>query len=133
MKEELQALQDNHRWDIVSCPTGIKLIGCKWVYTIKFQPDGSVERYKAQLVALGNCQAYGINYEETFAPVAKMTTIRTIMAIAASKRWSLHQMDVKNAFLHEDLKENIYMTPLPGMFTHPSDKVCWLKRSLYGL
>ena len=68
-----------------------------------------------------------INYEETFAPVAKMTTIRTIMAIVASKRWPLHQMDVKNAFLHGDLKENIYMNPPPGMFTHPSDKVCWLK------
>jgi hypothetical protein len=84
-------------------------------------------------VALGNCQAYGINYEETFAPMAKMTTIRTIMAIAASKRWPLCQMDVKNAFLHGDLKENIYMAPPPGMFTHPYDKICWLKRSLYGL
>ena len=62
-----------------------------------------------------------------------MTTIRTIMVIAASKRWPLCQMDVKNAFLHGDLKENIYMTPPPSMFTHPSDKVCWLKRSLYGL
>jgi len=65
--------------------------------------------------------------------MAKMTTIQTIMAIAASKRWPLRQMDVKNAFLHRDLKENIYMTLPPDMFTHPSDKVCWLKQSLYGL
>jgi hypothetical protein len=75
MQEELQALEENHTWDIVSCPTSIKPIGCKWVYSIKLWFDGSLDRYKARLVALDNRQEYGINYEETFTPVAKMTTI----------------------------------------------------------
>ncbi|KAM7530049.1 hypothetical protein LguiB_033459 [Lonicera macranthoides] len=133
MKEELQALMDNHTWDIIPRPDGVKLIGCKWVYTVKLRPNGTIERYKARLVALGNRQEYGLDYEETFAPVAKMTTVRTVMAIAVSKGWSLRQMDVKNAFLHGDLKEEIYMLPPPGLFTNPSNEVCRLKRSLYGL
>ena len=74
---------------------------------MKIKSDGSLDRYKARLVALGNKQEYGLNYEEPFAPVAKMTTVRTILAIASSKYWPLHQMDVKNAFLHGDLKEEI--------------------------
>lgn len=133
MQEELQALQDNHSWDIVSCPASVKPIGCKWVYSIKLRSDGSLDRYKARLVALGNRQEYGIDYEETFAPVAKMTTVRLVLSIAASKGWFLRQMDVKNAFLHGDLKEDIYMTPPPGLFSTPSHDVCKLKRSLYGL
>jgi hypothetical protein len=108
MQEELQAHEENHTWDIVPCPTGVKSIGCKWVYSIKLRSDGSLDRYKARLVSLGNRQEYGINYEKTFAPVAKMTTVRLIIAIAASKGWSLRQMDVKNAFLYGDLQEEIY-------------------------
>jgi len=84
-------------------------------------------------VALGNRQEYGVDYEETFAPVAKMTTVRLIIAIVASKGWSLQQMDVKNAFLHGDLQEEIYMTPPPGFFSTTSTNICKLKRSLYGL
>ena len=112
MQDELQALQDNHTWDIATCPAGVKPIGCKWVYTIKLRADGSIERHKARLVALRNRQEYGLDYEETFAPMAKMTTVRTIMALAVSKGWSLCQMDLKNAFLHGDLKEAIFMSPL---------------------
>jgi len=130
--DELQALQENYTWDVVPCPSDVKPIGCKWVYSLKLNSDGSLNRYKARLVALGNKQEYGVDYDETFAPVAKMTTIRTILAIAASQGWSLHQMDVKNAFLHGDLKEDIYMTPPPGLFSS-SAGVCKLKRSLYGL
>ncbi|KAL5777432.1 hypothetical protein ACOSP7_010358 [Xanthoceras sorbifolium] len=111
MQEKLQALQDNHTWDIVSCPLGVKPIGCKWVYSVKYRSDGSLERYKARLVALGNRQEHGVDYKETFAPVAKMTTVWTVLAIVASESWALWQMDVKNAFLHGDLKEEIYMTP----------------------
>lgn len=86
MQEELQALQENHTWDIIPYPTGIKPIGCKWVYSIKQRSDGSLDRYKARLVALGDRQEYGVDYEETFAPVAKMTIVRLVLAIAASKR-----------------------------------------------
>ena len=85
------------------------------------------------MVALGNKQEYGINYEETFAPVAKMTTVRMVISIAASQGWPLHQMDVKNAFLHGDLKEEIYMVLPPGLSSSSSLDVCKLKRSLYGL
>jgi len=133
MQEELCALQDNHTWDLVSCPLSVKPIGCKWVYSIKLHSDGTLDRYKARLAALGNRQEYGVDYEETFAPVAKMTTVRTIIAIAASQGWPLHQMDVKNAFLHGDLKEDIYMAPPPGLVSSSKSVVCKLKRSLYGL
>jgi hypothetical protein len=92
-----------------------------------------LDRYKARLVALGNNQEYGVNYEETFAPVAKMTTVHTILALAASSDWPLHQMDVKNAFLHGDLKECIYMKPPPGLFPSLTSHVCKLRCSLYGL
>jgi len=95
--------------------------------------DGSLDRHKALLVALENWQQYGLDYEETFAPVAKMTTVRIVMAIAVSKGWSIRQMDVKNAFQHGDLQEKLYMTPPPGLFSSSSTEVCHLKRSLYGL
>ena len=133
MEAELQALEANHTWDIVSCPPHIKPIGSKWVYTVKLKSDGSLDRYKACLVALGNKQEYGLDYEETFAPVAKMTTVRTILAIATSKAWHLHQIDVKNAFLNGNLKEEIYMKLPPSMPTTTSDEVCKLRRSFYGL
>jgi hypothetical protein len=133
MDEELRALQNNHTWDMVPCPSNVKAIGCKWVYSIKLRSDGTLDRYKAQLVALGNMQEYEVDYEETFAPVAKMTIVRTVISIVVSQGWPLHQMDVKNAFLHGDLKEDIYMTPPPGLFSSPSSAVCKLKRSLYGL
>jgi len=84
-------------------------------------------------VALGNHQQYGVNYEETFAPIAKMTTIRTILAITASQHWCLHQVDVKNDFLHDDLNEDIYIRPPFGLFSTPTSAVCKLRRSLYGL
>ena len=105
MQAELQALEENHTWDIVPCPHTIKPIGSKWVFSVKICSNGSLDWYKARLVALGNKQEYGIDYEETFAPVAKMTRVRTILAIAASQSWRLHQMDVKNVFFHGDLQE----------------------------
>ena len=82
MQAELQALEDSHTYDIVPCPPTVKPIGSKWVFfSVKLHSDGSLDRYKARLVALGNKQEYGVDYEETFAPVAKMTTVRTILAI----------------------------------------------------
>ncbi|RVW81941.1 Retrovirus-related Pol polyprotein from transposon TNT 1-94 [Vitis vinifera] len=115
MQAELQALEENHTWDIVPCPPTVKPIGSKWVFSVKLCFDGSLDRYKARIVALGNKQEYGVDYEETFAPTTKMTTVRTILAIAASQSWQLHQMDVKNASLHGDLQEEIYMKLPSGM------------------
>jgi len=134
MDEEMAALDANATWELVALPKDKKAIGCKWVYKVKHNADGSVSRYKARLVAKGYAQTYGIDYEETYSPVAKMTTVRAIIAMAAAKGWSLHQMDVKNAFLHGDLQEEVYMEQPPGYVdqTHPN-LVCRLKKALYGL
>jgi Reverse transcriptase (RNA-dependent DNA polymerase) len=133
MIEELSALTQNDTWDLVHCPKNVKPIGCKWVYTIKQKPNGTVDRYKARLVALGYSQEYGVDYHQTFAPVAKMTTVRVVLALAAGQNWSIKQMDVKNAFLHGELHEIIYMKPPPGLSLSSPNQVCKLKRSLYGL
>jgi len=84
------------------------------VYKVKHNADGFVSKYKARLVIKGYAQTYGINYEDTYSPIAKMTTVRVIIAMAAAKGWSLHQMDVKNVFLHGDLQEEVYMEQPPG-------------------
>ena len=134
MDEEMAALDANETWDLVPLPKDKNVIGCKWVYKVKHNADGSVSRYKARLVAKGYAQAYGIDYEETFSPVAKMATVRAIIAVAASKGWSLHQMDVKNAFLHGDLQEEVYMEQPQGYEDVRHPKYVWkLKKALYGL
>jgi hypothetical protein len=101
---------------------------------VKQTPEGKVERYKARLVARGYSQTYGIDYDETFAPVAKMSTVKTLISCAANFGWSLHQLDVKNAFLHGDLQEEVYME-IPHGYSKPEmvGKVCRLRKSLYGL
>ncbi|GKV37171.1 hypothetical protein SLEP1_g45230 [Rubroshorea leprosula] len=121
MKEELQALEKTGTWDLVDLPIDKTLVGCKWVYKIKTCSDGSMERYKAHLVAKGFTQEYGIDYEETFAPIARLTTVHSLLAIVAVRKWKLFQMDVKNAFLNGDLEEEVYMKPPLGL-TPPSNK-----------
>lgn len=90
MQEELDALEKNHIWDIVQGLASIKPIGCRWVNSFKLKPYGSLDRYKARVVALGNRQDYGIDYEKTFAPVAKINTIQILLAIAATQFWPLY-------------------------------------------
>ncbi|KAJ4715914.1 Retrovirus-related Pol polyprotein from transposon TNT 1-94 [Melia azedarach] len=134
MEEEILALKQNETWDLVPKSQEIKPISCKWVYKIKRRPDGSVERYKARLVARGFSQQYGLDYDETFSPVAKITTVRVLIALAASKSWKLWQMDVKNAFLHGELDREIYMEQPKGFeCKERSHYVCKLKKALYGL
>ena len=124
----------NKTWHLVPPHQGSNVIDCKWVYKVKKKADGSIDRYKACLVAKGFKQRYGIDYEDTFSPVVKAATIRLILSIAVSRGWSLRQLDVQNAFLHGFLEEDIYMRQPPGY----QDKnlphyVCKLDKSLYGL
>lgn len=133
MGSEIDALEINRTWTIEDLPKGKKAIGCQWVYKIKYKSDGTIERYKARLVALGNKQIEGEDYGETFAPVAKMGTVRLFLQAAAGKGWDVHQMDVHNAFLHGDRHEEVYMKLPPGFHSADSTKVCRLKKSLYGL
>ncbi|PRQ17191.1 putative RNA-directed DNA polymerase [Rosa chinensis] len=134
MHDELKALDDNRTWSIVKLPKGQKIVGAKWIYKIKFNSDGSIERHKARLVARGFTQTFGVDYKETFAPVAKMNSVRVLLSVAINCGWSLYQMDVKNAFLHGDLEEDVYMRLPPG---HPREgeagMVCKLHKALYGL
>lgn len=115
MHAELEALQQNNTWSMVPLPIGHKPIGCKWVYKIKYKSDGTIERYKARLVAKGYTQVEGIDYQETFSPTAKLTTLRCLITVAAARNWFIHQLDVQNAFLHGDLHEVVYMEPPPGL------------------
>jgi hypothetical protein len=133
MNAELQALHQNKTWIYVDLPANIKPIGNKWVYKIKHKADGSIERYKARLVAKGYNQIEGLDFFDTFSPIAKITTVRTLIALASIKSWHLHQMDVNNAFLHGDLQENVYMTVPPGVTSPKPNQVCKLLKSLYGL
>ncbi|XP_024019688.1 uncharacterized protein LOC112091089 [Morus notabilis] len=105
--EEYSALEKNGTWVISELPPGKKTMGCKWIFSVKQKADGSVDRYKAHLVAKGYTQSYEIDYQETFAPVAKLNTVRVLLSIAANLNWPLFQLDVKNAFLNGDLIESM--------------------------
>ncbi|CAM8888862.1 unnamed protein product [Rhodiola kirilowii] len=135
MEKEIAALQQNHTWVITDLPSGQPLTDCKWIFRIKLKSDGSIERYKARLVAKGFTQIEGIDYNETFAPVAKMTTVRCLLTVAAIRSWPIFQLDVDNAFLHGTLEEEVYMKLPPGYFKseRSAGKVCKLTKSLYGL
>jgi hypothetical protein len=135
MQAEMNALQANQTWELVPLPAGEKTVGCKWVFTVKYMADSSVDRYKARLVAKGFTQVPGKDFGATFAPVAKLTSVRLLVSLAASHSWPLHQLDIKNAFLHGDLLETIYMDTPPGFRAEGeyAGKVCRLRKSLYGL
>ena len=130
----MSALVKNGTWESVNLPGGKKIVGCKWVFTIKCKADGSIERHKARLVAKGFTQTHGLDYQETFAPVAKVNSIQILLSLAANLGWPLHQLDVKNAFLNGNLDEEVFMEPPPGFEqTIGKGKVCRLIKSLYGL
>ena len=133
MKAELQALQLNETWQLTPLPPHKTAIGCRWVYKVKHKADGSIERYKARLVAKGYTQMEGLDYLDTFSPVAKLTTVHLLLAVAAMNHWHLRQLDVNNAFLHGELEEEVYMQVPPGLTVTNPNLVCRLQRSLYGL
>ena len=134
MNEEMSALERNETWEIVERPKDKKAVGCRWVYTVKYLADGTLDWYKTRLVAKGYTQTQEIDYEETFVPVAKMNIVRIIISLAAHFGWEMHQFDVKNAFLHGSLEEEVYMEIPPGYgASNGGNKVCRLKKALYGL
>ncbi|XP_030479381.2 uncharacterized mitochondrial protein AtMg00810-like [Cannabis sativa] len=138
MDAELTALRNNKTWSVVPLPPNKRVIGCHWVYKIKLNSDGSVERFKARLVAQGYTQQEGLDFFDTFSPVAKMVTFKLLLAISTIKHWHTLQIDINNAFLNEDLNEEVYMALPPGLTVSNdvptgTNLVCKLHKSIYGL
>lgn len=134
MTEEYTAQIKNGTWVLVPRPVATNIISCIWLYRHKFNADGTLRCHKARLVANGKSQQLGIDCDETFSPVVKPATIRTVLSVATTRAWPLHQLDVKNAFLHGNLDEVVYMHQPPGFVDKSKpDHVCLLKRSIYGL
>jgi len=134
MLDEYHALLQQGTWSLVSSSPSLNTVGCKWVFRIKRRSDGTIERYKARLVAKGFHQQSGVDYFDTFSPVVKPTTIRTVLCLAISFGWPLRQLDVKNAFLHGSLSEDVYMRQPPGFADpHRPNHVCKLHKAIYGL
>jgi len=134
MAEEFIALIKTGTWTLVPKNSSMNIVGSKWVFRIKRNADGSIERYKARLVAKGFHQQEGVDYFETYNPIVKPITIRTMLSLAVSAGWYIKQVNVSNAFLHGHLQETIYMSQLPG-FVNPMypNAVCLLKKALYCL
>ena len=136
METEYDALTSRKTWRLVPRPAGRKLVDSKWVYKLKRNPDGSIARYKARLVARGFTQEHGVDYQETFAPTVKVAAIRIILALAAHFDWDVEQMDVVTAFLEADIAEDIYMRQPEGyrqVDQHGEELVCKVLKSIYGL
>jgi len=133
MTDEYKALIDNGTWRLVPRSPRANVITSKWVFKHKYHADGSLARHKARWVVCGFSQQYDIDYDETFSPIVKPATIRIVLSIAASSSWPIHQLDVKNAFLHGHLDETVYCEQPPGFVDPAADHVCLLQKSLYGL
>ena len=132
MQSEYHAFVQNNTWTLTSLLAGANLVGSKWVFKLKYNSDGSLQRYKARLVAKGFQQSEGCDFTDTFSPVIKPTTIRIVLTIALTSRWPIHQIDINNAYLHGDLSSSVYMQQPPGFSTDPT-LVCRLNKAIYGL
>ncbi|MFS8015034.1 putative RNA-directed DNA polymerase [Helianthus anomalus] len=134
MNAEMMALHKNQTWTLVPRPSHANVVGSKWIYRTKYHANGSIDRYKARLVAQGFSQIPGFDYSHTFSPVVKATTIRLVLSLAITNKWNLHQLDVNNAFLNGNLGEVVYMEQPPGYVdSQKPDYVCRLDKALYGL
>jgi hypothetical protein len=133
MRAEMQAIEANRTWDVSVLPPNHEAIGLKWVFKVKKDPEGNVVKYKARLVAKGYAQRFGVDFDEVFALVARIETVRVLLALAAQGGWEVHHMDVKSAFLNGDLSETMYVQQPPGFVVGDGDKVLKLKKALYGL
>lgn len=134
MHEEVDALEQNQTWTLVPRTADMNEVGSRWVSKTKLKPNGMVDRYKASLVPKGDNQQEGVDFDESFSPVVKPTTIRIILSLAVVRKWSICQLDVKNAFLRDFLRETIYIEQPPGFIDkrYPNC-VCHLKKALYDL
>ena len=134
MNTEFDALLRNNTWSLVPPPPTANIVGCRWIYKVKKKADGSIERFKARLVAKGFHQQEGIDFTETFSPVVKHATIRTVLSLTVSRQWCIQQIDIQNAFLHGTLEEEVYMAQPQG-YIHPQypNHLCKLHKSIYGL
>ncbi len=134
METEMKSLQENDVWDLVRLPTGRKIVGSKWVFKKKTGADGTVERYKARLVAQGFTQKYGMDYDETFCPVVRQESLRMLIALSVQQDLKLQQVDVTTAFLNGSLEEEVFMRQPEGFEVKGKENlVCKLKKSIYGL
>ena len=134
MNSEIKSIEKNQTWTLIELPTGAKRIGVKWVYKTKYNEHEKIDKYKAHLVAKGYSQKYGVDYTKVFALVAMMDTVRMIIALAAQKNWTIFQLDVKSAFLHGELSEDVYVEQPRGYEKKGSEHLVYkLHKALYGL
>lgn len=134
MDNEIKSIEKNQTWTLTELPVGAKVIGVKWVYKTKYDEHGNIDKYKARLVAKGYSQKHGVDYTEVYAPVARMDTVRMIIALAAHKNWQIFQLDVKSAFLHGELNEDVYVEQPRGYEKKGSEHLVYkLHKALYGL
>jgi transposase InsO family protein len=133
MDSEIQSIEANDTWELINLPPGAKAIGVKWIFKTKYNEKGHIEKHKARLVAKGYSQKHGIDYSEVFAPVARWDTIRAILSLAAYEGWCVFQLDVKSAFLHGELVEDVYIEQPLGYRKDNNNQVYKLKKALYGL
>ncbi|KAK1423780.1 hypothetical protein QVD17_19088 [Tagetes erecta] len=126
MKKEIQALEQNKTWTLETLPEGKRAIDSKWMYKIKYKPNGEIERFKARFFTRGFAQTEGVDFHDTFAPLAKLVTVRTLITVATKKNWIIQQFDVNNAFLHGDLEEEVYMKIPQGFSKENETRVCRL-------
>jgi len=132
--EKIKSLEENKTWELIDVPNGREIVGLKWIYKILCKSDGTIQKYKARLVAKGYMQHEGIDFDKTFAPVARFDTIRTVLAISAHKKWNIYQFDVKSAFLNGVLDEEVFVYQPQGYEVEGEEmKVYRLAKVINGL